>query len=326
VPVDKSQLFTVVWTVPEGETWRDLRTIDLRLRDGQHRAKGIPRSNLNQFHPMKNSTRLALLALFLLQPAPFILAQGSLTPPGAPAPTMKTLDQVEPRIPITTLPTIISTGGSYYLTKSFAQNFVAPQDAIIILADNVTVDFCGYTIQQTGTAPAIAGVRISPFTFGFSLRNAVLRNGTIAGFATFGILAQGGRNCLLENLHVTQCVGGIFFQASGVAGAVGNTFRRCRFTDNAGGSGILLLSGAANIGNTIECCESLNNSTGFAISAAGNLIIGCRASGNTGNNYTIAIGNRGGVIVLPATNAAQINGSSGGAGTGTSDPFANLSY
>ena len=34
VAVDKPQLFTVIWTVPEGETWRDLRTIDLRLRDG----------------------------------------------------------------------------------------------------------------------------------------------------------------------------------------------------------------------------------------------------------------------------------------------------
>ena len=41
VPVDKSQLFTVVWTVPEGETWRDLRTIDLRLRDGRDTALDV---------------------------------------------------------------------------------------------------------------------------------------------------------------------------------------------------------------------------------------------------------------------------------------------
>jgi len=104
-----------------------------------------------------------------------------------------------------------------------------------------------------------------------------------------------------------------------------NGFTIASTASPASGTGVRITGNGRNV--TIqECCESLNNSTGFAISAAGNLIIGCRASGNTGNNYTIAIGNRGGVIVLPATNAAQINGSSGGAGTGTSDPFANLSY
>ncbi len=39
-----------------------------------------------------------LTAGLILLPALFLLGQGgSLTPPGAPAPTMKTLDQIEPR-------------------------------------------------------------------------------------------------------------------------------------------------------------------------------------------------------------------------------------
>jgi hypothetical protein len=42
---------------------------------------------------------LFLLSTLILQP-PTLHAQGSLTPPGAPAPTMKSLDQVEPRTPI----------------------------------------------------------------------------------------------------------------------------------------------------------------------------------------------------------------------------------
>jgi hypothetical protein len=42
------------------------------------------------------------------------LAQGSLTPPpGAPAPTMKTLDQIEARTPISSAPFTISAPGSY---------------------------------------------------------------------------------------------------------------------------------------------------------------------------------------------------------------------
>ena len=54
------------------------------------------------------------------------LAQGSLTPPGAPAPAMKMLDQIEARTPINATATpgdasnqfIISAGGSYYLTAN----------------------------------------------------------------------------------------------------------------------------------------------------------------------------------------------------------------
>ncbi len=273
---------------------------------------------------MKIQIKFAVLALLfstLGSTLSTCLAQGSLAPPGAPAPTMKSLDQVEPRTAITSLPIIISQGGSYYLTKSFAQNFSS--DAITIQADNVTVDFCGFTVQQTNATVSIVGVRINATTT-IALRNAVVKNGTIAGFAAVGITCLGGRNCLIENLHITECAGGLSFQALGSVGAVGNTFRRCRFTDNTG-SGVVILSGAGNLANTIESCESVNNTTGFSLAGGGNLIIGCRASGNS-INYTIAAGNRGGAIILPTASASAFNGSTGDLGTGTTDPFANLSH
>jgi hypothetical protein len=265
-----------------------------------------------------------LTALLLIGSLHSGWAQGSLTPPGAPAPTMKTLDQVEPRVAITNLPIIITQGGSYYLTKSFVQNFSS--DAISIYTNDVTLDLCGFTIRQTGSSIA-AGFRIESPSGNIPLKNATVRNGSITGFTNvFGIVLLGPRNCVLEHLNVTECGIGISFQAFGTAGAVGNIVRDCRTCDNTGGSGVLFLSGAGNIGNVIEHCESLNNGTGFSLAGAGNLIIGCRASGNTGNNYTIATGNRMGLIVLPGTNPANINGSTGTTGTGTTDPFANLSY
>jgi len=56
-----------------------------------------------------------LLALFMLSRVNLQLltyGQGSLTPPGTPAPTMKTLAQIEPRTPISFLPVTLSQPGS----------------------------------------------------------------------------------------------------------------------------------------------------------------------------------------------------------------------
>src|ERR1043165_9796506 len=84
-------------------------------------------------------------------------SQGSLTPPGAPAPTMKTLDQIEPRAPISSLPYTIASSGSYYLTTNLTA--LSAVDGIVINADNVTLDLSGFTM--TGFGPNNSAIYVT---------------------------------------------------------------------------------------------------------------------------------------------------------------------
>src|SRR5882762_5583961 len=70
---------------------------------------------------MKTKSTLQTAAALLLavhSQLPMCFAQGTLTPPGAPGPTMKSLDQIEPRKAISSAPFSITTSGSYYLTTN----------------------------------------------------------------------------------------------------------------------------------------------------------------------------------------------------------------
>jgi hypothetical protein len=94
-------------------------------------------------------------------------AQGSLTPPGAPAPTMKSADQIEPRTIINAVNTpgdsgnlfIITNSGSYYLTTNLVG--VIGKSGIKITANNVTVDLNGFAVQGPGALSGVGGVGIS---------------------------------------------------------------------------------------------------------------------------------------------------------------------
>ena len=118
---------------------------------------------------------VGLLFTLNLQPSS-LLAQGSLTPPGAPAPTMKTLQQVEPRTPIATAPFTISQPGSYYLTTNLT---VSGGDAITIATNGVTLDLNGFTISSTTNPAAGTAVLINS-----GLRNLTILNGFILGGVT----------------------------------------------------------------------------------------------------------------------------------------------
>ena len=87
------------------------------------------------------TTLAVILAMVVFLPS--LISAGDLEPPGSPSPTMKTLGEVESRIPISSLPISITESGSYYLTG----NMSASDDGIKVHADNVTIDLMGYAID-----------------------------------------------------------------------------------------------------------------------------------------------------------------------------------
>ena len=134
---------------------------------------------------MKTKIPFQLLVCLTLigLPAPLSTAraQGSLTPPGAPTPTMLTLNQIQPRIPISA-PYNISLPGSYYLTTNIVVNFIQPV-AISINASDVTLDLNGFTLSTTANYSASTGA--GGIELGSGLSDVTILNGHIRGGVTY---------------------------------------------------------------------------------------------------------------------------------------------
>jgi len=179
------------------------------------------------------------------------LGAGELTPPGAPAPTMKTLDQVEPRTPIGSLPFTISQPGSYYLTGPLTSS----GDGITVNSDNVTIDLMGFTIQG---ADAATGIQATPSSGGF--KALTIKNGCVSRFST-GLYWHNVERSVLADLIVERNAShGIYIR--GQFGPAGNNrIERCTIAKN-GGCGLLISSysiEASCNGNRIQDCSISQN-------------------------------------------------------------------
>ena len=179
-------------------------------------------------------TRIAFLAFALAFGTNPLSAQGPLAPPGAPAPTMKTLQQIEPRTDVATLAGdanyhhIITASGSYYLSGNVE---VTLAHGIDIRASRVTLDLGGFAVRRTSGAGG-NGVELST-----GLNSIAVKNGSISGFAN-GLSLVSNAACRLTRLHIQGGMSGIAFTQD----CKGNLVLDCAISDTSG-VGIQLLTG-----------------------------------------------------------------------------------
>ena len=241
---------------------------------------------------------LGLTAILIFYPSAFALAQGPLTPPGAPAPTMKTLEQVEPRIAVQTLAGDAFTlhriiqPGSYYLTANIFG--VSGKSGIVVAAENVTIDLNGFSL--IGTAGTLTGIFAD-----FSRTNITVRNGTVRNWANNGIALNDDHQVRVERVTASNNGGGGIMVGDnalveactaldnvgdGIEVAARSVVRNCTASGNDGTAGIRTGAGCQVSG----CTSSSNdNADGISVGFA-SLVIGCVADSNANNGIVQSAG------------------------------------
>ena len=146
---------------------------------------------------------IALVALTLILAAAYTVGAGPLNPPAGPvAPTQKPLVDVEPRTVIrqADIPLVISTPGSYLLGEDIVPQG-GGQTAIVVSADDVTLDLGGFAIRQNNALllSFVTGIIVNDIA-----QDVTIKNGHIRGSQSDGIEGQSGSRVRLENIMATS--------------------------------------------------------------------------------------------------------------------------
>ncbi|MBN1676619.1 MAG: right-handed parallel beta-helix repeat-containing protein [Kiritimatiellae bacterium] len=193
---------------------------------------------------------------------------------------MKTLQQVEPRIPISSAPFTITEPGSYYLTT----NLNTSAHGVIIQCGGVSLDLMGFSIIGDGGA-GDNGIYIQGET-NAPLKSVLVSDGILQSFGC-GLYCRCGTSCMFRDLAATgNTFCGIFF--TGYQGRCnGNMIRSC-IVNNNGSQGIYLYGVAGECkGNSVaQCVVNGNGTWGILLDGrdlgecCDNRISGCTIQGN----------------------------------------------
>jgi hypothetical protein len=240
---------------------------------------------------MKNVFCVLVLFSSVLFGSDSLFAQGSLTPSNAPAPNFKTLAQIEPRTPISSLPFTINTSGSYYITTNLTGT--AGSSGIAVAADNITLDLGGFTLFGGGGHNAVT-------QSGGSRTNIVIRNGIIRGWTNGGIMVAGSYHVQCEDLNLVDNGG------AGILTSSSATVRRCIVSGSQSPSlaGIYCLTGSL-----VQDCITRSNANVGIYAGVRTRIIDCTSENNAGTGIYVNEGS-----TVSHCNSAN-NGSHGIAGT-----------
>jgi parallel beta-helix repeat protein len=270
------------------------------------------------------------ICLGVLLVAGVVWAQGPLVPSEAPAPVMKTLTQVEPRIPISSLPYTISSGGSYYLTTNLTGS--SGFDGITITADNVFLDLNGFILLGVPGSQDGITMRDLDINYNISVHNGCIRewggsgvkllnadNSSVSGLLIYSNDEAGvmvGYNSVIKDCN------SMYNGEMGLYAYNGSTIRECsarqngtdgicvyeacRVLDNLCNNNGLTTTGAGvrarTTKNVIRNNSLMDNATGIQLDGAGNFIAENVVLGNT-ENYALGTNNQIEILLseLPET-------------------------
>lgn len=229
--------------------------------------------------------------LILLTTATFLHAQGPLTPPGAPAPTMKSLDQVEARRPIPPSPDTPVSGphftitepGSYYFTGNVT---VTDGPGIVINANNVTLDLNGFTLACSASSalPFVAGIQAYSVEANLTITNGNISSNTVV---TDSVITESGwhHGLYAGNLKTIQIRS---LNITGVSGygihAISSIVTQCSVSNCTTGirADVVTQSSASNCWSLAIQATTVSNSQGHSLNSSGiyaTTVTGCQGSG-----------------------------------------------
>ncbi|HEX3625452.1 MAG TPA: hypothetical protein VH280_08505 [Verrucomicrobiae bacterium] len=291
----------------------------------------------NKINLLATSLALALFSTLNSQVS-VAFAQGSLTPPGPPAPTMKSLGQIETRLPISFGGAVITQPGSYYLTTNITVGDL--ESAITIEASQVSIDLNGFTISSSYPGQYGAGVQVgftgecddisisnghitsgitnnghgvyngAGFQVGIgasvlaAVHNVRILNVTISGVSLYGINLRTNSSTVVEDCAV-QTAGNYGIEASIVESSVA--------TDCGGaaiiGDQVFDCSGRSTGGDGIDAYSEVQNSSGYSTNSYS---AGIRCSGTVQNSYGYGANNAYAIVSSGAMNCYGISDSNYG--------------